>query len=464
MFIVLKLNKYFFNINVNLLLFFIFILLIGFYTIYSFNIQKSITHQNILKNTEIVNAKLDTISILVNNSKDINIIDNYIDEKYSELDRNGILLITDDTNNITYINKKAYLRKIEQLDLNKTLGYKIINIDNGKHFIFTNKSNNHKLILFLPYNYITDDNTNPFYKTYFLWIGIALSCVIIFIFTTQIYFPIKEVENTIDNIINGNFDYEIKTSKNNINELGYILKKLSIMISKVRQLINSEYTAKILKKQAELNALQSQINPHFLYNTLEAIRGQAIWEGCENIANMSESLSNLFRYSISQNINLVTLREELSNMDNYLFIQQCRFNKKFNIIKKIDNDVLDYKLPKLSLQPIIENAIHHGLETKIGKGNIIIRAVRTEKRLIINIKDDGVGIKKEKLQKLNEKLSSGLDSVIEDDNSTSIGLINVNERIKLYFGGNYGIKVYSTYNFETDVELVLPLVIDTNKD
>lgn len=227
--------------------------------------------------------------------------------------------------------------------------------------------------------------------------------------------------------------------------------------------LDKKYSETILKKQAEINYLQSQINPHFLYNTLESIRGQAMVEGVDQIAEMTEALANFFRYSISRKGNMVTMEEEIKIVDNYLIIQQYRFNNKFNVTKILGEatEVLEYYLPKLTIQPIVENAIYHGLETKIGKGNITIRVTITGERMIIHIVDDGIGMPQDKLDVLNMSLNSGEDSN-ERINSkmTGIALINVNRRIKLNFGEKYGITVFSTLGFGTDVEIVLPLILN----
>lgn len=213
------------------------------------------------------------------------------------------------------------------------------------------------------------------------------------------------------------------------------------------------------KDQAEINALQSQLNPHFLYNTLESLRGQAVVDGLDEIAEMIEALSSFYRYNVSQSSKLVTLADELWIVDNYFLILQYRFGKKFRLVKMLEeeDDCLKYTLPKLSIQPLVENAIFHGLEPKLGEGCVTIRITVTEKRLIIHIEDDGVGIEKAKLDALNESFHRGMRSV-EQPGSSGIGLFNIDRRIKLNYGEGYGLIVYSTPDVGTDVEITLPLV------
>lgn len=226
---------------------------------------------------------------------------------------------------------------------------------------------------------------------------------------------------------------------------------------------DKEFLFNNLSKKTEIDALQSQIKPHFLYNTLESIRGQALIEGASGIADMTEALANFFRYSISLKGSIVTLEDELKNIDNYFLIQQYRFNNKFNIVKKFDDcdeGILECSIPKLTLQPIVENAIYHGLEPKIGKGIVVIRIYNTQDRIVIIISDNGIGMEKEKVEILNEKFNNAFKFISEnkEHKKSGIALINVDRRIKLLFGEEYGIKIYSALEIGTDVEIVLPLI------
>ena len=167
--------------------------------------------------------------------------------------------------------------------------------------------------------------------------------------------------------------------------------------------------AQILNKQTELTALQSQINPHFLYNTLETIRGQALIDDNEEIAKMVEALSAFFRYSISRKGNLVTLRDELANIENYMLIQRYRFNNRFSmevLIDEEDEEAFDFLIPRLIIQPVVENAIFHGLEEKLEGGKVTIDIIVTDKNLILMISDNGKGMDADTLKELNARIQS----------------------------------------------------------
>lgn len=241
------------------------------------------------------------------------------------------------------------------------------------------------------------------------------------------------------------------------------------MIRRFVEMLDMKEIINISKKQAEYLALQNQINPHFLYNTLEGIRSEALMAGVDSIAEMTEALSTFFRYTISHVNNLVALEDELANIENYYYIQQFRFGDKLELsIEYVHDDdveeaaILSCRLPKLTLQPIVENSIFHGIEEKIGKGHLKILITATDKNLIIKISDDGMGIEGEKLKQLNHKLRVlTLDDVNPNVSAKGgIAIMNVNNRIKLLFGEKYGVYLYSQPGVGTDVEITLPVVTE----
>jgi two-component system sensor histidine kinase YesM len=299
------------------------------------------------------------------------------------------------------------------------------------------------------------------------WLIPIAALVVVFIlmmriFLTKIYFPIRKIEQAIHVVSDVGDIMEFELDIESDSELFEVSESINKMLYRLREFANREYKASLLVKQAELNALQTQINPHFLYNTLDSIRGLALKEGHKNIAVMTKALSGLFRYSISKTEDMSSLREEIKNVENYLTIQQLRFPDKFVFIKEVEqesgSEIMDFLLPKLTIQPIVENAVFHGLETKLENGKIVLHAYTTEKRLVISIEDDGVGIDAEQLERINQRLRGDSDEQADGvGKQTNIALSNVNERIKLFFGSEYGVKVMSTQNLGTSVEIVLPL-------
>lgn len=292
--------------------------------------------------------------------------------------------------------------------------------------------------------------------------ALVLFFVIIFLYLKFVVIPYLKTTKQIK-LFNSDYlsDSLTKIKVHLSDEFEKTIKKMQL--TQVRPLEIYEF-----KKQAEYIALQNQINPHFLYNTLEAIRGEALAEGMTGIAEMTEALATFFRYTISKNENLVTLEDELTNAKNYFLIQQYRFGERLNFSINYDESdkALDYMLPKLTLQPIIENAIYHGIECKVGLANIDVNIETTKSRLIINIIDDGKGIDKSTLDALNKRLSDSESYEVKSDSQSKggIALANVNNRIKLLFGEKYGIVISSTVNIGTDVEITLPLVTENPSD
>ena len=244
--------------------------------------------------------------------------------------------------------------------------------------------------------------------------------------------------------------------------LHFLRQPINHLLNTVKKATEDEYKAQNLRSQAEVFALQSQINPHFLYNTLDTIRSYALSCNAEDIAAMTESLSTLFRYSISRPGELTTLEEELNNVRNYLLIQQYRFPDKVEYKEEIQvHHILNYKMPVLTIQPIVENAIHHGLEMKLEKGWIKVRVFSTDHNVTIYISDNGIGMREDALARLRQKLKQGGEISYREKNKekreTGIALLNVDKRLKFYYGNQYGLQVRSTFGVGTMVEIRLPV-------
>ena len=242
-------------------------------------------------------------------------------------------------------------------------------------------------------------------------------------------------------------------------EIGQIFSKLA---TNYQEQMSKEYQMEVLKKQAELTALQSQINPHFLYNTLDSIRGFALIHDVPQIAKMTEALSKLFRCMIANEGKMVTLKEELQSVSNYMVIQQFRFDGRIGYQQKLDDEeMLSYYVPNLIIQPLVENAVVHGLECKEGGGTVTVSGYATQKKLVILVEDNGVGMEQEKLDILNEELANvNVKTLkIERTKYRGIALLNINQRIRLHFGTKYGVSIMSTPNVSTTVEIVLPLLV-----
>ncbi len=229
------------------------------------------------------------------------------------------------------------------------------------------------------------------------------------------------------------------------------------MIRRLMDYMRAPESINATRRQTQYLALQNQINPHFLYNTLECIRSEALAAEVNSVADMCEALATFFRYTISNLDTIATIEEELNNVKNYFFIQQYRFGQRIAMSVEYDPadeaQILRHPIPRLTLQPITENAILHGVEMTIGESLIRIRIVLTEERLILTVSDNGVGIESDVLERLNHQLHAQTPS---ETANGGIALSNVNNRIKLLFGEEYGLTLYSTVGIGTDVEITLP--------
>lgn len=217
------------------------------------------------------------------------------------------------------------------------------------------------------------------------------------------------------------------------------------------------------RKKAELYALQSQIDPHFLYNALDSIRGYALLNDMYEISEITEALSRVFRNMISDREEQIPLRQEMDNINSYMRIQQFRFNDKFHYSFEVEEELLDkYMVPKMVLQPLVENAIMHGLEKKVEGGWVKITVYTTERRFVVVISDNGAGISEERLEFLRRAMKfNPVDfRVSEEVQHVGIALINIDRRIKLNYGKQFGIALSSTPDVRTTTEVVLPLLLN----
>lgn len=236
-------------------------------------------------------------------------------------------------------------------------------------------------------------------------------------------------------------DYSERLTVTEENEIGDLKKTFNLMADRIDYLINCVYLEQLKEKQAKLNALQSQINPHFLYNALGTIGAMALLDDKREIYQMATSLSDMFRYAVKQDEGPVPLEAELANLENYIRIQSYRYGERLKFHMEVPEEVKKYPLLPFTLQPLVENAIHHGLEPKPAGGTISLQARQLGSQICITVTDDGVGIEEAKLKELNLLLSVPPAASVQSDH---IGLLNVYERLFLYYDGNASLTLVSS--------------------
>lgn len=252
--------------------------------------------------------------------------------------------------------------------------------------------------------------------------------------------PIVKLAREIEKIDEGNYD--IRLYSDNPDEVGDLNRSIIRMSSRIRELIETVYKGKIQQREAEILSLQSQINPHFLYNTLDTMRWIAIEHKEKELAEQIEALSGMFRHVLNNGKEATTLKEEAEHLMHYVAVQKCRFGEKITICVDIDERLYEYTVLKLILQPIVENAFVHGLERKVGGGHINVRVYEKDEDIIYDVEDNGLGVDEIKIQRILES----------DEPAPQIyALKNVNDRIKLKYGEKYGILFQSQPGMGTRV-------------
>ena len=294
---------------------------------------------------------------------------------------------------------------------------------------------------------------------------LTFSTLIFFLLLDRMTARIRKLVEGMQSVRDGSFmtleDGGVK------DEIGLMVESFNIMVESLRKLIYENYEAKlqmkdikIKKREAELYALQSQINPHFLFNTLESIRLGLYNKDLKKTADVLLNLSKMLRKSLNWKGEFITLADELELVENYLSIQQYRFSDKIKYTVDVPEELLDCRILKLTVQPLVENAVIHGIEKKWGSGTVSVCAECTNSMIKIWVEDDGVGMDRDKL----DKILPGLGSGEEIKKSGSIGIRNVNDRLRLHYGVEFGLQMESIKNAGTKVTVIMPRIMDNENE
>ena len=268
--------------------------------------------------------------------------------------------------------------------------------------------------------------------------------------------PIKSLDGSVREIESGNLNVEIVPSGSY--EVEHLGKSIKNMLGRIKVLMSDLVAEHNAKRKSEFDTLQSQINPHFLYNTLDIIVWMIENENSDKAVNIVTALAKFFRISLSKGKNIITVKDEVEHVRNYLMIQNMRFKNRFEYSIDVDEEVLSYSSLKLMLQPLVENAIYHGMEFMDGDGEIDVKVFKEDDSLYFTITDNGLGMSEDMVETLLSK------DFVPSKKGSGIGVKNVNERIKLYFGSEYGLKVESEPDEGTKITIHLPAVVYGEND
>ena len=390
----------------------------------------------------------------------VNVSTDFLDELYQKmsLSKGQRVVIIDKNGYIVYdIDKSNITKKLDSnlLDIINQSPSKTANIKDAASNTLVSFASSEltgwRIINVIPINELNKDIIQMRNLTFAITIIIVIiTFLLVYLISRQIVIPLKKLVILMNLVKNEDFNVKIKF--NSKDEIGILAKSFNAMSKRLKRLINEVYWDKMKQKDLELQMLQNQINPHFLYNTLESISMNAEINDDESTSEMATALGKILRYSISKTNTQVTIREEINNLNDYILLQNARFKDIFRIDVHINPAIYENTIIKLVLQPIVENAINHGMESRRSGGIITVTGFQEDSHIIFNVSDNGKGMEADLVLKLN-------DYVDELNNSfKSIGLKNVNRRIKLHYGNEFGITVFSTPNEGTTVQVKIPVI------
>lgn len=379
-----------------------------------------------------------------------------------EFSKDELIYCVDELGNILYQNAGSEAERLPEavchdLVRKHSEGLKYANIEmNGQRFmaVFTFSSNNNRgVIELIPmssfvHQKITLMSTAVALVLLVTVIGIALSVYLSKNFTQ----PLEAVSVYMAEVAQGNFDSKLKLHcKNEIYNLG---QNMTIMVAEIKKLMREGIEKEREKHDMEMRLLQNQINPHFLYNTLNSIRWLAVMQGAEGISHAVSSLGQLLRYALKDSSGQTQLQNELSMLEEYIYIQNIRYKGKINYsCGRVAPELLECKVPKLILQPLVENAIFHGIEPKAGIGTITLNVEMEAGDILIQIRDNGVGMTEAEVR----KLMAGETGNREKGRFSGIGVKNIHERLQILYGVGYGVRFESVEGEFTCAILRLPM-------
>jgi two-component system sensor histidine kinase YesM len=289
---------------------------------------------------------------------------------------------------------------------------------------------------------------------------ILLPCIIGFsiaaawIISASIYIPIQKLHNVTTTIAKN--DLQALITSDNVDEITGLGMSFNIMVGKIRELLDAKIKEQENLKKAELRALQAQINPHFLYNTLDTIVWMAEAKKTDQVIEIVRALSSFFRIALSKGQDWIPIQQEIEHVRSYLTIQKMRYKDILDFKIEVDEAILDGTILKLTLQPLVENALYHGIKNKRNGGTITVRAWQgDDQQVFLEVQDDGVGFTPYKLGQIQSTLMQEENEITL--NESGFGLENVNKRIKLFYGKQYGLTIHSQYQEGTRVTVAIPL-------
>ena len=381
------------------------------------------------------------------------------------LGRRGYLFVVDSTGEIVYHPRQELIySNLEREYIDRAMaernGFFTVTDEKGER-VYTVSTSDRTGWRTVGVNYVSElvQNRRLIQRYYLYWtiICMVLAILVSALISHRLSMPILQLRATMSEFEQGDFNVTADVSRKD--EIGELARDFNTMIARIKELVRRNAEEQEQKRKSELMALQNQITPHFLYNTLDSVIWMAEGREHESVVKMVSALARLLRLSISRGEELVTIRDEVAHINNYLTIQKMRYRDKLDYSIEVDDAIQDLYTPKVILQPLVENAIYHGIKNKEEGGRVIICGTATDDSVLLSVRDDGVGMAEEQMR-----------NILVDDIPTRrrrrVGVRNVHERIQLYFGPSYGLRFRSPTGEGTVVEIHLPVVTegDSNGD
>lgn len=287
-------------------------------------------------------------------------------------------------------------------------------------------------------------------------ISVILLLFLYYFYSKKTNKPILQLKTAMEKVQNGELDTRVEVYSND--EIGFLAKGMNQMTKNLQEHIKRVYIAEIRQREAEIKTLKTQIQPHYLYNTLDVIRMTAVMNDDYQTAGLLDGLSGQLKYLIGGAREIVTLRDEIENVENYFKIVRVRYENRFGLDINVNEDFLDLRVPQLILQPVVENSVKYGLRPKEENGIIAINVQVEGERLLISVMDNGLGMSQQKLREVQELLENKETVKHARSKKASIGLKNAHDRIKLILGEEYGMEIISYEGMGTIVKFSLPVM------
>lgn len=367
--------------------------------------------------------------------------------------KHGFVFVLDAQNEMVYAPVNSVVHRVNPLWLEGGNAYTSVDIEKEQYYLQAKISqpSRWKVVGVFPASEVLHDMTTTLYVLAISVLGALLSIAILsYLLSNTITKPLSKLQRLMGQAEAG--DFSVRFNSRYTDEVGSLGQSFNHMLVQIEQLIQQVYVEQMNKRNAELRILQEQIKPHFLYNTLDTISWLSRENGAEDVVLLVDALTSMFRVGLSKGKEYITIKEEICHVSSYLYIQQIRYSTKLSYEIHVPPELEDYMVPKLILQPLVENAIYHGIKQKREKGLISIHVTLQDGVLALEVRDTGQGIPPHLLKELQAQMQQGTRT-----ENSGFGLFYVNERVKLSCGAAYGVVLASEEGLWTTSTVYVPV-------